>query len=94
MLIDSHCHLNYKGLIEDQQNVLERARASGIDLMLNIATRESEWDAVLDTAIRAPDVWATVGIHPHEADEHPHIDTAKLVARASTVGYAGEGADA
>lgn len=83
MLIDSHCHLNYKGLIEDQENVLERARASGIDLMLNIATRESEWDAVLDTAIRAPDVWATVGIHPHEADEHPHIDTAKLVARAA-----------
>ncbi|MBJ7444216.1 MAG: TatD family hydrolase [Sphingobium sp.] len=83
MLIDSHCHLNYKGLVEDQENVLERARAAGIDLMLNIATRESEWDAVLDTAIRAPDVWATVGIHPHEADEHPHIDTAKLVARAA-----------
>ena len=83
MLIDSHCHLNYKGLIEDQENVLERARAAGIDLMLNIATRESEWDAVLDTAIRAPDVWATVGIHPHEADEHPHVDTAKLVERAA-----------
>jgi TatD DNase family protein len=82
MLIDSHCHLNYKGLIEDQENVLERARAAGIDLMLNIATRESEWDAVLDTAIRAPDVWATVGIHPHEADEHSHVDTAKLVERA------------
>lgn len=83
MLIDSHCHLNYKGLIEDQENVLERARAAGIDLMLNIATRESEWDAVLETAIRAPDVWATVGIHPHEADEHPHVDTAKLVERAA-----------
>ena len=83
MLIDSHCHLNYKGLIEDQENVLERARAAGIDLMLNIATRESEWDAVLETAIRAPDVWATVGIHPHEADEHPHVDTAKLVERAT-----------
>ena len=83
MLIDSHCHLNYKGLIEDQKNVLERSRAAGVDLMLNIATRESEWDAVLGTAGREPDVWATVGIHPHEADEHPHVDTAKLVARAS-----------
>ena len=83
MLIDSHCHLNYKGLIEDQKNVLERSRAAGVDLMLNIATRESEWDAVLGTAVRDPDVWATVGIHPHEADEHPHVDTAKLVARAS-----------
>ncbi len=83
MLIDSHCHLNYKGLIEDQQNVLERARATGIGLMLNIATRESEWDAVLATAVREPDVWATVGIHPHEADEHPHVDTAKLIERAA-----------
>ncbi|WP_370171897.1 TatD family hydrolase [Sphingobium abikonense] len=83
MLIDSHCHLNYKGLIEDQVNVLERSRSAGVDLMLNIATRESEWDAVLDTAIREPDVWATVGIHPHEADEHPHVDTAKLVERAA-----------
>jgi TatD DNase family protein len=83
MLIDSHCHLNYKGLIEDQANVLQRSRAAGVDLMLNIATRESEWDAVLDTAVREPDVWATVGIHPHEADEHPHVDTAKLVERAA-----------
>lgn len=83
MLIDSHCHLNYKGLIDDQVNVLERSRAAGVGLMLNIATRESEWDAVLDTAIREPDVWATVGIHPHEADEHPHVDTAKLVERAA-----------
>lgn len=83
MLIDSHCHLNYKGLVEDQAAVLQRARLSGVELMLNIATRESEWDAVLATAIREPDVWATVGIHPHEADEHPHIDTAKLVDRAA-----------
>ena len=83
MLIDSHCHLNYKGLVEDQQNVLERARSAGIDLMLNIATRESEWDAVLATAEQQPDVYATVGIHPHEADEHPHVDTAKLIERAA-----------
>ena len=83
MLIDSHCHLNYKGLVEDQANVLDRSRAAGVDLMLNIATRESEWDAVLDTAVRERDVWATVGIHPHEADEHPHVDTAKLVERAA-----------
>ncbi|WP_070153285.1 TatD family hydrolase [Sphingobium phenoxybenzoativorans] len=83
MLVDSHCHLNYKGLVEDQQGVLDRARGAGVGVMLNIATRESEWDAVLATAEREADVWATVGIHPHEADEHPHIDTAKLVQRAA-----------
>ena len=83
MFIDSHCHLNYKGLIEDQQNVIERARSAGVGMMLNIATRESEWDAVLSIAVSEPDVWATVGIHPHEADEHPHVDTQKLVQRAA-----------
>ncbi|URW76609.1 TatD family hydrolase [Sphingomonas donggukensis] len=82
-LADSHCHLNYKGLAEDQPAVLARARESGVVAMLNIATREREWDDVLATAETQPDVWATVGIHPHEADEHPHIDTAKLVERAA-----------
>ena len=82
MLADSHCHLNYKGLAEEQADVLARARARGVTAMLNIATRESEWDAVLATAEREPDVWATVGIHPHEADQHPNVDTAKLVERA------------
>ncbi len=81
-LADSHCHLNYKGVAEVQGEVLARARASGVVAMLNIATRESEWDAVVATAEREPDVWATVGIHPHEADEHPHVDTARLIERA------------
>lgn len=81
-LADSHCHLNYKGLAEQQAEVIARARATGVEAMLNIATGESEWDDVLAVAEREPDVWATVGIHPHEADEHPHIDTAKLVERA------------
>ena len=82
-LADSHCHLNYKGLAERQGEVLAAARASGVTAMLNIATRESEWDDVLGVAEREPDVWATVGIHPHEADRHPDIDTAKLVERAA-----------
>lgn len=82
-LADSHCHLNYKGLAERQDDVLAAARASGVTAMLNIATRESEWDDVLGVAEREADVWATVGIHPHEADRHPDIDTAKLVARAA-----------
>ncbi len=80
-LADSHCHLNYQGLAEQQQDVLARARAAGVAAMLNISTREREWDDVIAVAERESDVWATVGIHPNEADEHPHIDTAKLVER-------------
>ena len=83
MFIDSHCHLVYKGLVEDQAAVLARARAAGVTGMLNISTRESEWDDVLGVAEREADVWASVGIHPHEADAHPEIDAAKLIARAA-----------
>jgi TatD DNase family protein len=79
MFVDSHCHLNYKGLVEDQAAVLERARAAGVTTMLNISTRESEWDDVVGVAERHAGVWASVGIHPHEADAHPDVDTAKLV---------------
>ena len=82
MLIDSHCHLNYKGLVEDQAQVLDRARARGVTGMLSISTREREWADVIAIAEREPDVWASVGIHPHEADEHVHVDTAKLVEAA------------
>ena len=82
MFIDSHCHLNYKGLVEDQAAVLERARAAGVTRMLNISTRASEWDAVIGVAERESDVMASVGIHPHEADIHPDVETGTLVAKA------------
>ena len=83
MFVDSHCHLNYEGLIEQQPVVLARARAAGVTTMLNISTRESEWADVVGTAEREPDVFATIGIHPHEADAHVNIDTAKLVGAAA-----------
>jgi len=83
MLVDSHCHLNYKGLVEDQAAVIARARGAGVTTMLNIATRESEWADVIGVAERDPHIWATVGIHPHEADAHPDIDAGKLIAVAA-----------
>lgn len=80
MLIDSHCHLNYKGLVEDRAGVLARARAAGVQGFLNISTRQSEWAAVLETAEAEPDVWASVGIHPHEADQHAGLELCDLLA--------------
>lgn len=80
MLIDSHCHLNYKGLVEQQDEVLARARETGVQGFLNIATREREWADIIATAHREPDVWATVGIHPHEADAHADLGESVLLA--------------
>ena len=78
-LIDSHCHLNYEGLAERQDEVLENARNRGVHGFLNISTRQNEWDDVISVADRNADVWATVGVHPHEADAHPDLGAAALI---------------
>ncbi|MAC57455.1 MAG: LuxR family transcriptional regulator [Novosphingobium sp.] len=83
MLIDSHCHLEYEGLVEDQQGALDRARAAGIGGFLNISTRQREWDKVVGTAAREKDVWASVGIHPHEADQHADLGEGALLEAAA-----------
>ncbi len=83
MLIDSHCHLEYPGLVEDRDGVLTRARAAGIGGFLNISTRQREWASVVGTAEREADVWATVGIHPHEADHHADLGEGALLEAAA-----------
>jgi TatD DNase family protein len=77
-LIDSHCHLNYEGLVERQAEVLENARERGVSGFLNISTRQREWADIIAVAEREPDVWASVGVHPHEADAHPDLGAATL----------------
>jgi TatD DNase family protein len=78
-LIDSHCHLTYEGLVERQDEVLENARERGVQGFLNISTRQKEWGDVIAVAERHKDVWASVGVHPHEADAHPDLGAAALV---------------
>lgn len=80
MFVDSHCHLNYAGLVEAQDAVIMRAGAAGVSTMLNISTRASEWSAIVGTAERHQHIWASIGIHPHEADSHEHVDTERLLA--------------
>ncbi|WP_339709267.1 TatD family hydrolase [uncultured Sphingosinicella sp.] len=79
MPIDSHCHLNYPGLVEDQAGVIARAREAGVSAMLAISTRSSEWDDVIRIAEGTSDIWASVGVHPHEADSED-IEKTRLVA--------------
>ena len=82
-LIDSHCHLNYEGLVERQSEVLDNARTRGVAGFLNISTRQSEWRDIIAVAEREPDVWASVGVHPHEADAHPDLGAKALADGAS-----------
>lgn len=79
MPVDSHCHLNYPGLVEDQAGVIARAREAGVSAMLAISTRSSEWDDVIRIAEGTSDIWASVGVHPHDADNED-IEKTRLVA--------------
>ena len=82
-LIDSHCHLNYEGLAERQGEILQNARDRGVTGFLNISTRQREWAEIVALAEQEADVWASVGVHPHEADAHPDLGASALVAASN-----------
>lgn len=79
MLVDSHCHLEYDGLVDDQAGVLARAREGGVGAFLNISTKRTEWEQVVATAHARPGVYASVGIHPHHADKHQDLTFDELL---------------
>ena len=81
MLIDSHVNLHAPQFDGDRDEVIARARAAGVSLMVNICDRVSNFPACRAVA-EAPDIWCTVGTHPHEAKENPDLSAAELVALA------------
>jgi TatD DNase family protein len=81
MLIDSHCHLDFPDFSAELDEVVERARSAGIERMVTISTRVRRHDAVLAIAERFPDVYCSVGTHPHYAHEELEVTKADLVAR-------------
>jgi TatD DNase family protein len=81
MLVDSHCHLDFPDFAAELDAVVARARAAGIARMVTISTRLHRHDAVLAIAERFPDVFCSVGTHPHHAHEELDVTPADLVAR-------------
>ncbi len=68
MWADSHCHLPYEGL-EDVDAHLEAARAAGVGRFISVGTDAAQSAAAIEVAGRHDDVWATVGLHPHDASD-------------------------
>ncbi len=77
MLIDSHVNLHAPQFDEDRQAVIERARLAGVRLMVNISDKVSHFEKVRALA-EEPDIWCTVGTHPHEAKEDPNLSAERL----------------
>jgi TatD DNase family protein len=95
MLVDSHCHIDFAEP-DDRPALIERARAAGVMTMLTIGTKAEELTEVIEIASSDPDIWCTVGIHPHEAQATPDdiMDKlADLVSHPKVVGIGETGLD-
>ena len=82
MLVDSHCHLDFPDFDAERDQVIARARAAGVGTMLTIGTKITEFERVRAIAEAHPDIWCSVGIHPHEAASQPDTGAAALAALA------------
>lgn len=78
MLIDSHCHLDFEDFSQDFEDVLARAKANNVSLMQTISTKVTEFSKLKKLIEAYPQLYASIGIHPHEVDEHPEISVDQL----------------
>ena len=83
MLVDSHCHLDFREYVDDLDAVLARAAAAGVGTMVTICTKVSEFAWVRAIAERYDNVHCSVGIHPHEAAQEPATSAARLIELAN-----------
>ena len=79
LVVDSHCHLDFEGLTEHRPEILARAEAAGVGLMLSIGTRIRKFAPLLRIAEENANVFCTVGTHPHNAHEELDITLEELV---------------
>ncbi|AVT81634.1 LuxR family transcriptional regulator [Rhodopseudomonas palustris] len=82
MLVDSHCHLDFPDFADDLAGIVTRAEASGVGRMVTISTRVKKLPDLVAIAERFPNVYCSVGTHPHHADEEDGITTEELVKLA------------
>ena len=82
MLVDSHCHLDFPDFASELDAVVARARAAGIGRLVTISTQVKKLPQVIAVAERFPEVFCSVGTHPHSAKDEPDIDAKTLVGLA------------
>ena len=78
-MIDSHCHLDHSPLNEDLDNVISRAKEIGVKLLLTISTDIKSFRSIEIIINKYPNVYGTVGIHPHETKLNTSIKKKELI---------------
>jgi TatD DNase family protein len=83
MLVDTHCHLDFADFADDLPGLITRARNAGVTRMVTISTRVRRFAAYAALAENHPEIWCTVGTHPHQAGEEDGISADEIVDLAS-----------
>jgi len=83
MLVDSHCHLDFPDFADDLDGIVARAESAGIGRIVTISTRVRRFAGLIQIAERFPNVYCSVGTHPHHADEEDGIAAAELIELTS-----------
>jgi TatD DNase family protein len=82
MLVDSHCHLDFPDFETDREEVIARATNAGVGILVTISTRVRQFDRLRRIIETHPNVFASIGTHPHNAAEEPEVTTADLIRLA------------
>ncbi len=96
MLVDSHCHLDFPDFAAEREAVVGRARTAGVATLLTINTRLDEFPTVRAIAETDPDIWCSLGVHPHEAKDYASLsagELAQLAAHSKVIGLGETGLD-
>ncbi len=80
IVVDSHCHLDYLARDGRLDDAVAHARQAGVAAMLTIGTKVTAFEEVRSIAEQNPNIWCSVGVHPHEAAAEPLQEPADLVA--------------
>lgn len=81
-VIDSHCHLDFADFDAERDDIIARCRDAGVVRMVTISTRVRKFETISALADKHPEVFCSVGTHPHNAAEEPDVTSEELVALA------------
>ncbi len=79
-MIDSHCHLDHSPLYEKLDEIVNRAKLSGVECLLTISTTLQSFEVIKRIILKYKNIYGSIGIHPHETKDHINVDKKMLIS--------------
>ena len=83
MIIDTHCHLDFTEFKDDFSIMLDNAKKNDVLGMQTICTKIEEFPKILNIALKQPNIWCSIGTHPHNAEDEDHISKEQILEQCN-----------